>query len=118
MEEARLGEVIDAAQLASHLNLEGLQVVAPSYRGHCDSDKPAKGYTLDGFAEDVLAVADTVRAKRFVLVGFSMSGKFAQYIAAVSPERVLGETLIAPVPASELPIPADIAKAWCRIGAT
>lgn len=75
--------------------------------------KPAKGYTLDGFAEDVLAVADTVGAKRFVLVGFSMSGKFAQYIAAVSPERVLGEALIAPVPASEFPVPADIAKAWC-----
>jgi non-heme chloroperoxidase len=71
---------------------------------------------LDGFAEDVLAVADTVGAKRYVLVGFSMSGRFAQYIAAVSPERVVGETLIAPVPTRELPIPADIAKAWCRIG--
>jgi non-heme chloroperoxidase len=73
--------VIDAAQLASHLNLEGLQVVAPSYRGHCDSDKPAKGYTLDGFAEDVLAVADTVGAKRYVLVGSSMSGKYVKLLS-------------------------------------
>ena len=99
--------------LISHLNLEGSQVIAPSYRGHGDSDKPAKGYTLDGFAEDVLAVADTAGAQRFVLVGFSMSGKFAQYIAAVHPERVLGLVLIAPVPASAFPVPAEVGKAWC-----
>lgn len=97
----------------SHLNLENLQIIAPSYRGHGDSDKPAKGYTLDGFANDVLAVADAAGAQSFVLVGFSMSGKFAQYLAAVHPERVLGLMLIAPVPASEFPVPADMAKAWC-----
>ena len=33
--------------LVSHLNLEGLQIIAPSYRGHGDSDKPVTGYTLD-----------------------------------------------------------------------
>jgi non-heme chloroperoxidase len=99
--------------MVSHLSLEGLQIIAPSYRGHGDSDNPAKGYTLDGFAKDVLAVADTAGAQRFVLVGFSMSGKFAQYLAAVQPERVLGLVLIAPVPASEFPVPADMAKAWC-----
>ena len=99
--------------LVSHLNLEGLQIIAPSYRGHGDSAKPVTGYTLDGFAKDVLAVADAVGAQRFVLVGFSMSGKFAQYIAAAHPERVLGLVLVAPVPASEFPVPADMAKAWC-----
>lgn len=99
--------------LVRHLNLEGLQFIAPSYRGHGDSDKPNVGYTLDGFAKDVLAVADVAGAQRFVLVGFSMSGKFAQYIAALEPERVLGLVLIAPVPASEFPVPANIAKAWC-----
>ena len=99
--------------LVSHLNLDGLQIIAPSYRGHGDSAKPSNGYTLDGFAKDVLTVADASGAQRFVIVGFSMSGKFAQYIAAVQPERVLGLVLIAPVPASELPVPADIKKAWC-----
>jgi pimeloyl-ACP methyl ester carboxylesterase len=96
-----------------HLNLEGLQIITPSYRGHGGSDKPTIGYTLDEFAKDVLACADTSGAQRFVLVGFSMSGKFAQYIAAVHPERVLGLVLIAPVPASEFPVPAEMAKAWC-----
>lgn len=99
--------------LLSYLSLEGLQIIALSYRGHGDSDKPANGYTLDRFAKDVLAVADIAGVQRFVLVGFSMSGKFAQYIAAVQPERVMGLMLIAPVPASEFPVPADIGKAWC-----
>lgn len=99
--------------LVSHLNLEGLQIIAPSYRGHGDSGQPATGYTLDHFAKDVLSVADTVGAQRFVLVGFSMSGKFAQYIAAIHPERVLGLVLIAPVPASEFPVPVDLRNAWC-----
>ena len=100
-------------ELVTHINLDGLQLIAPSYRGHGDSDKPATGYTLDEFTEDVLAVADAAAAQRFVLVGFSMSGKFGQYIAAIHPERVLGLVLIAPVPASEFPVPADMAKAWC-----
>ena len=99
--------------LVGHLNLEGLHLVAPTYRGHGDSDKPSSGYTLDQFAKDVLAVADTDGMRRFVLVGFSMSGKFAQYIEAAHPERVLGLVLIAPVPASEFPVPGNVAKAWC-----
>jgi pimeloyl-ACP methyl ester carboxylesterase len=99
--------------LVSHLNLEGLHLIAPSYRGHGDSEKPSAGYTLDQFAKDVLAVADAEGARRFVLVGFSMSGKFGQYVATVQPKRLLGLVLIAPVPASEFPVPAEMAKAWC-----
>jgi pimeloyl-ACP methyl ester carboxylesterase len=99
--------------LMNHINLEGLQIIAPSYRGHGDSDKPSTGYTLDQLAKDVLAVADAAGARHFVLVGFSMSGKFAQYVAAVHPERVLGLVLIAPVPASEFPVPPEMGKTWC-----
>jgi len=100
-------------EMVRQMELEGLQVIALSYRGHGDSDKPANGYTVDQFAKDVLAVAGTAGAKRFVLVGFSMSGKFAQYIAALHRERILGLVLIAPVPASEFPIPAEVGRAWC-----
>jgi non-heme chloroperoxidase len=99
--------------LVSHLNLEGLHLIALSYRGHGDSDKPSAGYTLDQFSKDMLAVADAEGARRFVLVGFSMSGKFAQYVATAHPERVLGLVLIAPVPASDFPVPLEMAKAWC-----
>jgi non-heme chloroperoxidase len=100
-------------EMVSHLDLAGLRVIVPSYRGHGDSDKAATGYTLDQLAKDVLAVADAAGAQRFVLVGFSMSGKFAQYIAAVHPQRVLGLVLIGPVPATEFSVPAEVGKAWC-----
>ena len=100
-------------EMVQQMEWEGLRVIAPSYRGHGDSDKPANGYTVDQFAKDVLAVAGAAGAKRFVQVGFSMSGKFAQYIAALHRDRVLGLVLIAPVPASEFPIPAEVGKAWC-----
>jgi non-heme chloroperoxidase len=99
--------------LISHLDLKGLQVISLTYRGHGDSDKSESGYTLDQFAADVVAVADAAGAKRFVLVGYSMSGKIAQYVAAVYPERALGLVLVAPVPASEFPIPTEIGRAWC-----
>ena len=100
-------------EMVSQLDLAGLRVIVPSYRGHGDSDKAATGYTLDQLAKDVLAVADTAGAQRFVLVGFSMSGKFAQYIAAVHPQRVRGLVLIGPVPATEFSVPAEVVKAWC-----
>ena len=99
--------------LVSQLDMAGLQVISLTYRGHGDSDKPATGYTLDQFAEDIVTVADTAGARKFVLVGYSMSGKFAQYVAAIYPERTLGLVLIAPVPASDFPISAEVGKAWC-----
>jgi non-heme chloroperoxidase len=100
-------------EMVSQLDLTGLRVIAPSYRGHGDSDKPATGYTLEQFAKDVLAIADAAGAQRFVVVAFSMSGKFAQYIAAVHPRRVLGLVLIAPAPAAAFSVPTEVAKAWC-----
>ena len=100
-------------EMVSHLELAGLRVIAPSYRGHGGSDKPATGYTLDQFAKDVVEVTDAAGAKRWVLVGFSMSGKFAQYIAALHSKRVLGLVLIGSVPGSEFPIPAEIGRTWC-----
>jgi len=99
--------------MVSHLDLNGLRVIAISYRGYGDSDKPDIRYTLDHLAQDVLAVADAAGAKSSVLVGFSLGGKVAQYVAAVHPERVSGLVLIAPVPASEFAPPTEMIKAWC-----
>lgn len=100
-------------EMVRALDLQGLRVIALSYRGHGDSDKPEGGYTLEQFAKDVMAVADDARTREFVLVGFSMSGKFAQYIAATYQSRVLGLVLIAPVPASEFPVSAEMSASWC-----
>src|SRR5438309_10609770 len=101
-------------EMVGRLDLHGLRVIAPSYRGHGDSDKPAGGYSLEQFAQDIIAVAEHAGAREFVLVGFSMSGKFAQYIAAHHQSRVLALVLIGPVPASEFPVPPETSEAWCE----
>ena len=47
-----------------------------------------------------------------VLVGFSMSGKFAQYVATCRPERVSGLVLVAGFQASEIPFPQEVIRDW------
>lgn len=100
-----------------HLDLTGLRAVTVDLRGHGGSDKVETGYTLDRFARDALAVADHVGAAKMVVVGFSMSGKFAQYIPLLAPDRVVGQVLVAPCPASKLPFPPEIQRDWVnRVG--
>ena len=100
-----------------HLDLTGLRAITVDLRGHGGSDKIETGYTLDRFARDVLAVADHVGAAKIVVVGFSMSGKFAQYVSLLAPDRVVGQVLIAPCPASKLPFPPETQRDWVnRVG--
>jgi non-heme chloroperoxidase len=96
----------------AHVDLTGLRAVSASYRGHGESDKPTTGYTIDRFAEDMFAVADQEGADEFVLVGFSMAGKFAQYMAYSRPDRVRGQVLVAPCPAAEMPLPREVGREW------
>jgi len=95
-----------------HLDLSRLRAITFDLRGHGDSGRTNDGYTLDQLSDDVIAVADAAGAQRFLLVGFSMSGKFAQYVACTHPERVLGQVLVAGCPAGELPLPRDLLADW------
>ncbi|MBZ4417462.1 alpha/beta fold hydrolase [Myxococcus sp. RHSTA-1-4] len=95
--------------MVERLDLTGLRLVIPDSRGTGQSGKPAGGYTLKGLAEDVLAVADAAGAKRFTVVGHSMGGQLAQWVAAQAPERVEALMLVNTVPAAGLPLPPDAA---------
>jgi len=100
-----------------HLDLTGLRAITFDLRGHGNSDKAETGYSLECFARDALAVADHAKAKQVIVVGYSMSGKFAQYLTLVAPDRVRGQILVAPCPASALPFPADMQRDWVdRVG--
>jgi len=99
-------------QTLGHLDLSRLRAITLDLRGHGDSGRADRGYTLDQITDDVIAVADAAGADRFVLVGFSMSGKFAQYISATHPERVLGQILVAGCPVMELPLPPEMLADW------
>jgi pimeloyl-ACP methyl ester carboxylesterase len=89
-----------------------LRMITFDLRGHGDSGRTDSGYTLDQLADDAVAVADAVGSRRFVLVGFSMSGKFAQYVACEHPDRVAGQVLVAGCPAFALPLPPELLADW------
>jgi pimeloyl-ACP methyl ester carboxylesterase len=75
-------------QLLEHLDLIAVRAVTLDLRGHGDSSQPESGYTDEQLAADALTVADAVGAKQFVAVGFSMSGRFVQYVPLLAPDRV------------------------------
>jgi len=86
--------------------------IAYDIRGHGDSDKVTTGFTDERFARDALAVADAANARKFTSVGFSMSGRFVQYLPLLSPERVEGMVIIAGAPASAMELPEQVISDW------
>jgi pimeloyl-ACP methyl ester carboxylesterase len=99
-------------EMLKYLDLSGLRVTTVDLRGHGASDKPEGSYSLDRLAHDMLAVADAIGSGRFVVVGYSMSAKFAQYLTCIAQERVRGQVLVAGCPTGEIPLPAETVADW------
>ena len=57
-------------------------------RGHGESDRPASGYALQQFADDVIAFMDVMGINQATLVGHSMGSFVAQHVAVAAPDRV------------------------------
>jgi pimeloyl-ACP methyl ester carboxylesterase len=98
--------------MIEHLDLSRLRVVTYDLRGHRDSEPSAGGYTLERIAADALAVADAAGAREFVVLGFSMSAKFCQYLALEAPDRVTAQILVAGCPTGVLTLPREITDDW------
>ena len=83
-----------AAGYVSRLAAE-FTVVTMDIRGNGDSDKPpmAASYAPARLNQDVLAVANAVKAERFVIWGFSYGANVGRYLASVS-DRVRGMVYI------------------------
>ncbi len=71
-----------------------LHVFAFDQRGHRDAGKPATGYGLADFSEDVPAFMDAVGVGSAVLLGSSSGGYVAQQVALDHPHRVRGLILV------------------------
>jgi pimeloyl-ACP methyl ester carboxylesterase len=70
------------------------RVVTFDFRGHGRSEPPSdKQFTSGSLAEDINAVADSLKLNRFVLVGHSMGGSAAVAYAKAHPDRVAGLVL-------------------------
>jgi non-heme chloroperoxidase len=103
------------ADVIKELDLTGLRAILVDQRGHGQSAQTSTGFTIERFAQDLFTVADDARADEFVLVAFSMSGKWAQWMSCTAPERVIGQVLVAPAPAIEIPIPEVEKERWLTI---
>lgn len=71
--------------------------VAPDARGHGDSDKPDSGYHWQNIVDDLTALLDRLGMRGIPVVGHSMGGGVAAFIAANQPERFPRLVLIEPI---------------------
>jgi pimeloyl-ACP methyl ester carboxylesterase len=62
------------------------RIIAPDQRGHGLSSKPISKYATKEMAEDMVSLLNHLKKESVVLVGHSMGGAIAGYIAAVFPE--------------------------------
>jgi pimeloyl-ACP methyl ester carboxylesterase len=73
---------------------ERIHAFAFDQRGHGDASKPADGYRLRDFADDIGAFMDAVGLRAAVLAGASSGGYVAQRFAIDDPDRTLGLALL------------------------
>jgi non-heme chloroperoxidase len=71
-----------------------LRLIAFDQRGFGESDHPDSGYTIPGFAADLVALLDALDIERAVLVGHSFGTFVARRAAIAAPERVAALALI------------------------
>jgi pimeloyl-ACP methyl ester carboxylesterase len=71
-------------------------VVAVDLPGFGNSQPLPGGLSLDGVGTHITALMDALAVERFAVVGHSMGGVVASYLAAAYPERVWATVLAAP----------------------
>ena len=101
-------------EMLANLDLGGLRIVLVDARGHGKSEKVTTGFTSERFAQDMFAVADAIAVEKVVLVGYSMSGRWVQWMSCTHPERVIGQVLIASAPAADIPFPDEVRQHWLQ----
>ena len=78
---------------------QGFRVIAHDRRGHGRSGQASSGNDMNGYADDLAVVLETLELKNVTLVGHSTGGgEVARYIGRHGTERVAKVVLIAAVP--------------------
>jgi len=90
----------------------GFWCIAYDQRGWGQSDAAERGYSIPDLALDARDIAEALHLGRYVLVGHSMGGKVAQFLASQRPPGLVGLVLVAPAtPAPQnIPEPAKQAQ--------
>ena len=79
----------------SPLAKAGYRVIAPDLRGFGGSEASAGGYSMDGFADDLIALLDALQIRRAVVGGMSMGGYILMNLLERHPERIAAACFIA-----------------------
>jgi pimeloyl-ACP methyl ester carboxylesterase len=69
------------------------RTIAVSPRGHGDSDKPERGYTVRHFADDLNALLEALAIRRVVIAGHSSASLVARRFALDHPAKIDGLVL-------------------------
>src|SRR6478609_7913965 len=78
---------------------KGFRVIAHDRRGHGRSSQPSSGNDMNGYADDLAALIETLDLKDAILVGHSTGGgEVARYIGRHGTKRVAKAVLIGAVP--------------------
>lgn len=78
---------------------QGFRVVAHDRRGHGRSEQASSGNDMDGYADDLAVVIETLELRDVTTVGHSTGGgEVVRYIARHGSKRVVKAVLIAAVP--------------------
>ena len=64
------------------------RIIAPDQRGHGLSDKPVSKYTAEEMAGDMIGLLNYLHIDSVIVVGHSMGGHIAGYLAALYPNYV------------------------------
>lgn len=71
-----------------------IYAVAPSMRGHGDSERPEDGYEYSDFATDAAALLDALQIESAIIVGHSLGSSVAKRFAIDYPNRTRGVILV------------------------
>jgi pimeloyl-ACP methyl ester carboxylesterase len=73
------------------------QVIAPGLRGHGETGKPATGYSIPQFADDVIGLLDA-RCQQVHMIGLSLGGMITLEFATRYPKRLHSAVIINAAP--------------------
>ena len=88
------------------------RVIIHDYRGTGRSTKPSIDYSTRTFCDDAVAILDDLNLKDAIVLGHSMGGRVAQWLALEYPERV--KKLILASTGASFPGPAGLPLTMCK----